>query len=90
MSRDWSVVTLVGDDAPGDPRREHRRRWGNLYERAGVEEYWLADPETDRLRVYRRGPDGFDGPDERAAEFGHAADSALFPGLSVPLAELFA
>jgi Uma2 family endonuclease len=31
----------------------------DLYERAGVEEYWLVDSERDLVSLYRRGAEGF-------------------------------
>jgi Uma2 family endonuclease len=39
------------------PRDERLKR--DLYERVGVEEYWLVDPDKDILTIYRRGAAGF-------------------------------
>ena len=39
------------------PRDEQLKR--DLYERVGVAEYWLVDPDGDFLTIYRRGAAGF-------------------------------
>ena len=39
------------------PRDEQLKR--RLYERVGVEEYWLVDPDSDCVTIYRRGAAGF-------------------------------
>src|SRR5262245_10969746 len=41
-----------------------------LYERSGVSEHWVVDPEIDVIRVYRRVADGFDRPVECRADTG--------------------
>ncbi len=60
-----------------------------LYERCGILEYWIVDPESEGVKVYRL----VDGRYVRAAELSHKAGdrltSDLFPGLSLPLAEVF-
>ena len=38
------------------PRDERLKR--DLYERVGVEEYWLVDPDGDVVMIYRRGAAG--------------------------------
>jgi Uma2 family endonuclease len=30
-----------------------------LYDRGGVREYWIADPELETIRIYRRTEDAF-------------------------------
>ena len=61
-----------------------------LYDRAGVEEYWIVDPVLESVKVYRRGNDGaFDRAVELAAERGERLETPLLPGLSVALADLF-
>jgi Uma2 family endonuclease len=60
-----------------------------LYEREGVSEYWVVDPELDVIRVYRRKGDGFDRASELSAEAGDVLTSPLFDGLELPLADVF-
>ena len=61
-----------------------------LYERSGVAEYWLVDPERDIIRVYTRGESGFGRARELFAEAGDVLTTTRLPGLEVPLARVFA
>jgi Uma2 family endonuclease len=61
-----------------------------LFERAGVREYWLVDPELDVVQIYRRAADGtLPRAAELTAEAGETLTTPLLPGLAVPLADLF-
>ena len=61
-----------------------------LYERSGVAEYWVVDPELDAIKVYRRDEHGaYPSAIELTREHEHALSSTLFPGFSVPLEVLF-
>lgn len=58
------------------------------YELFGVAEYWIVDPESDRIRVYKR-----DGKKLRLAQEAVKEDvitSSFFPGLQVRLERVFA
>jgi Uma2 family endonuclease len=79
---------LVEITSPGTRKRDDgiKRR---LYERAGVTEYWIVDPEVDRLRVYRRDGDTFGRAIELSREHGDVLTSPLLPGLELPLARIF-
>ena len=59
-----------------------------LYERVGVREYWIIDPERAVVTVYRLGPQGFGPPLALSAAKGDVLTSPLLPGLTVPVAEL--
>jgi len=59
-----------------------------LYERFGVVEYWIADPDADTLKIYRRGATGrFESPIELDSE--DVLTSPLFPGWSIAVPTLF-
>jgi Uma2 family endonuclease len=61
-----------------------------LYERFGVQEYWVVDPELDAIKVYRRTDDRFARVAELSAEAGDSLNSPLLPGFAVTLTEIFA
>ncbi|MBE3071763.1 MAG: Uma2 family endonuclease [Acidobacteria bacterium] len=60
-----------------------------LYERIGVREYWVVDPELDAVKVYRRDGEKFARGGEFSREEGHSLSTPLLPGLSIPLDDLF-
>lgn len=62
-----------------------------LFDRSGVREYWLVDPELDVVTVFRRQPDGsFPAITELSREKGHALTTPILPGLAMALRDLFA
>jgi Uma2 family endonuclease len=75
--------------SPGTRRRDEtiKRR---LYEREGVTEYWVVDPDLDVVRVYGREGTGFARAVELAHEAGDTLTTPLLPGLEMPLDRIFA
>src|SRR5580765_417622 len=83
------VPELVVEIAsPGTRRRDEtvKRR---LYERSGVSEYWMIDPEVDVVRVYRREAESFGRASELSRERGDVLITPLLAGLEMPLARIF-
>jgi Uma2 family endonuclease len=80
---------LVVEVASGSTRRRDQRAKRLLYERAGVLEYWLVDPDALAIRVLRRTGDvGFARAFEMAIEAGATLTTPLFPGFALALGEL--
>lgn len=81
------LVVEIG--SPSTRKRDEtvKRR---LYERFGVSEYWVIDPELDEIKVYRAADGRFERVAELRAENDDALESPLFPGLALQLAEIFA
>jgi Uma2 family endonuclease len=72
--------------SPSTSRRDRQLK-RDLYQRVGVEEYWLVDPERDLVTIYRWGAAAA----ESSAEYAKTATltSPLFPGLELPLDRVF-
>ena len=61
-----------------------------LFERTGVREYWLVDPELDAVQVFRPSPEGkLARVVELTAEDGDVLTTPLLPGCQIALRELF-
>jgi len=80
------LVIEIG--SPGTRKRDEtiKRR---LYERSGVREYWIVDPELDVIRVYRREGDTFARAIELSLEADDVLTTPLLPGLERPLRAVF-
>jgi len=62
-----------------------------LFDRAGVREYWVVDPEIEVVKIYRRAENGaFPRVAELSREASSVVDTPLLPGFALPLAALFA
>ena len=74
--------------SPGTRKRDEtiKRR---LYERGGVSEYWMIDPEIDAVRIYSRGPTGYARAVELWREAGDVLTTPLLPGLELRVADIF-
>ena len=79
---DLLVEILSPTTATIDRRVKH-----SLYERVGVPEYWIVDPERNTVQVFRLSGGRY----AEALEFGlgDRLETPLLPGLSIPLSEVF-
>ena len=100
MSRERAAHVLVPEHVRGVPdlvvevdskgtRKRDETIKRSLYERAGVTEYWVVDPEIDVVRVYRNGASGFARPVELRRDAGDTLTTILLPALEIALEELF-
>jgi Uma2 family endonuclease len=80
------LVVEIGSPSTRQRDETIKRR---LYERKGVSEYWVVDPELDVVRVYRRDGERFARPLELSREAGDTLTTPLFPGLDLSLNRIF-
>ena len=80
------VIEIVSPSS----RRLDEVRKRRAYERFGVEELWIVDPELEVVRLYRREAAGFARPVELAAERGDVVETPLLPDLRLDVSALFA
>jgi Uma2 family endonuclease len=90
--RDWvhGAPELVVEIASASTRKRDETIKRRLYKRFGVSEYWVVDPEVERVRVYRRAGDACDRAEELSREAGDVLTSALLPGLELSLTRILA
>jgi Uma2 family endonuclease len=60
-----------------------------LYEREGVREYWLLDPDRRTARAYCRDGGRLVPLPDLSAAAGDILETSLVPGLVIPLAKVF-
>jgi Uma2 family endonuclease len=80
------LVVEIG--SPGTRKRDEtiKRR---LYERSGVSEYWVVDPDVDVVRVFRDEAGRFGQAVELSLESGDMLTTPLLPGFELALTRLF-
>ena len=100
ISRERSTV-LTDKHVRGDPdlaveilspgtRKTDEVTKRQLYERFGVGEYWVIDPERDAIKIYRRVQDAFVRVAELSAAHADMLTTPLLPNWSASLSEVFA
>jgi Uma2 family endonuclease len=60
-----------------------------LYERYGVDEYWIADPVIDVVKIYRRSGASFVRAAEISTESGGEITSPILPGFALDVSLVF-
>ena len=70
-------------------RRNDEIRKREIYERFGVDEYWILDPDINTVRVFRRSRKALPLVGELAASARDVLTTRMLPGLTIDLAALF-
>ena len=81
-----NLVVEIG--SPSTRRRDEIIK-RNLYERCGVEEYWVIDPEIETVIVYRRVGESYQRVLELAVERNDTLATPLLPHLTLSLQQIF-
>lgn len=80
------VVEVLSDGS----RRKDELLKRKLYDRFGVDEYWIVDPDLEQVKIYRRTAAGFERVAEIDTDEGGAVSTPLLPGFSLDVRKLFA
>ena len=80
------LVVEVGSPCTRKRDETIKRR---LYERSGVTEYWIVDPDLEVVRVYRHDGGAYGRAVGLSRETGDVLATPLLPGFRLPLADIF-
>jgi Uma2 family endonuclease len=100
VSNERAAALLAGQHVTGAPdivveiaspatRKRDETIKRQLYEGSSVAEYWVVDPDTDAIRVYKREGDCFARAVELSSEAGDVFTTPILPGLEIPLSRVF-
>lgn len=78
------IVEILSES---DPQRDTVRK-RRIYARHAVREYWIVDPERDRVEVFVL--EGRELVRKAALESGELRSLVVLPGFAAPLSEIFA
>ena len=81
-----SLVVEIGSPSTRKRDATIKRR---LYERSGVDEYWIIDPELDTIDVYRLTNGRYNRGAQLSLKAGDVLMTPLLPGLTLPLSTIF-
>jgi Uma2 family endonuclease len=81
-----SLVVEIGSPSTRKRDATIKRR---LYERVGVDEYWIVDPELDAIDVYRHIEGRYQRTAQLSLEAGDVLTTVRLPGLKLPLSTIF-
>jgi Uma2 family endonuclease len=79
------VVEVLSDST----RRRDEIVKRKLYERFGVDEYWIVDPTIESVKIYRRSGEAFVRTLEISTETGGTITSPLLPGFALDVNVVF-
>ena len=80
---------LVVEILSPSTRSRDRKLKHRLFEKSGVREYWMIDPDRDTVTVDRRGAEGGFTDRENFDAVGGVLTTTLLPGWSLALSTLF-
>lgn len=83
------VPDLIVEILSSGTRKKDELTKRKLYERFGVQEYWIIDPELDTIKIYRQIDQGFAPPEEFSRPDAQQLTSDLFPDLTICLSDIF-
>ena len=86
----WGVPDLAVEILSEGTEYKDREIKKSEYARAGVEEYWIIDPDARTLEIFRPRSEGVSYVSAALLSEQSSLYSALFPGFSLALTELFA
>lgn len=84
------VPNLAVEVLSPSTRKRDRTLKRRLYEKSGVDEYWLIDPNDESIEVLRLVGGTYARAAELRAEANDTLTTPLFPGLEIQLATIFA
>jgi Uma2 family endonuclease len=82
------VPDLVAEIGSPSTRKRDETIKRRLYERMGVSEYWIVDPETDVVCIHRRTTERSERAIELSRDASDVLTTPLLPGLALPLTRL--
>jgi Uma2 family endonuclease len=79
------VVEVLSDGTRRHDEIDKRK----IYERFGVDEYWIVDAELELVKIYRSSGDSFSRISEVSTEAGGSITTPLLPDFDLPIADVF-